>query len=121
MDDESIPSREIMRRYRAGQRDFRGLDIADVGERAFRGATLDGANLAMAFIVADFTGASLRDTSFVDANVKTCVFDGADLSGADFRRAALCATTWVGTALSSAVFDGASRHGHEFGPGEKPT
>ena len=86
---------EILQRYKNGDRDFHALEIEDPGPyenvggrfvsltepESFRGAVLDGADFSTAFIVADFTGASLRSSKFVSANVKTSAFDNADLTG----------------------------------------
>ena len=112
---------EIRQRYARGERDFRGLDIADGDDGgSFRGALLDGADFSRAFIVADFTGARLRECNFVEANVKTCSFDGADLSAADFSRAAIDGATFTGCNFDGAQFEGAGFYGCILAPGELP-
>jgi uncharacterized protein YjbI with pentapeptide repeats len=122
MSAETVTPSEIRRRYEAGERDFRGCDIADDGDEAsFRQACLDGSDFSHAFVVADFTGASLRACRFVEANVKTCSFDDADLRDSDFSRAAIDAATFRGARFDGACFEGASEHGHSLKPGELPT
>ena len=49
---------EVLRRYQAGKRDFRGADLRSL---RFRGATL---------AEADFSGADLRGTDFLDADLR---------------------------------------------------
>ena len=113
---------EIRRRYAAGERNFRGLEISDGGDPAapsFRGAILDGSDFDESFISADFTGASLRGCK-LRANVKCCTFDRADLRDADFRDAAIDSATFKSARLDGANFAGAGAHGYEFEPGEWP-
>jgi uncharacterized protein YjbI with pentapeptide repeats len=112
---------EILERYAAGERDFRELDITEpAGDpRSFRGAVLDDADFTGAFIVADFTGASLVRAK-LRANVKTCCFDEADLRDADFTGARLESTSWRGARMDGADFTGAGMFSHTFAPGERP-
>jgi uncharacterized protein YjbI with pentapeptide repeats len=112
---------EILEQYAQGRRDFREIDISDVGTNSsFRGALLVGADFSHSFIVADFRGADLRESRFIEANVKTCVFDCADVRNADFRRAAIDAATFDGCNFDGAQFEGASCQGHTFAQGELP-
>ncbi len=55
---------ELLRRYQAGERDFRGADLRGL---RFRGATLAGA---------DFSGADLRGTDFLEADLREAKFVG---------------------------------------------
>ena len=55
---------EVLRRYQAGERDFRGADLRGL---RFRGATLAGA---------DFSGADLRGTDFLEADLRGAKFVG---------------------------------------------
>jgi len=57
---------EVLRRYQAGERDFRGADLRCL---RFRGATLAGA---------DFSGADLRGTDFLEADLRGAQFNGAN-------------------------------------------
>lgn len=113
---------EIRHRYQEGERDFQGLDISDSDDRlSFQGAVLDGSDFSHAFVVADFTGGSLRDCKFVEANVKTCAFDNADLRGCDSSRAAIDAATFRSAQLERTDFSGAGAYGYSMKPGEVPT
>jgi hypothetical protein len=125
---------EILQRYKNGDRDFRGLEITGPepyvteGDRfvsvnepeSFRGAVLDGADFTGAFIVADFSKASLRNCKF-PANVKTCSFDGADLTCCDFSDAAIDAATFKSAHFDRTNFSGATAHSYVMKPGEVPT
>lgn len=120
-DERTWRTWEIVQRYRRGERDFRGLDISDSDDAgSFRDARLDGADFSRAFVVADFSRASLRDCRFVEANVKTCRFDDADLRGSDFSRAAIDGATFRSARLDGAEFAGASDQGHSMSAGEVP-
>jgi uncharacterized protein YjbI with pentapeptide repeats len=70
--------------------------------------------VSSATVIARLGGAVLR------ANVKTCSFDRADLTGADFRGAALDAATFRGATLAGARFEGAGIHSHVFGAEDLP-
>jgi uncharacterized protein YjbI with pentapeptide repeats len=62
-----ITAQELRRRYEAGEKDFRGLDLSEI-------------ELFGRFADADFTGAN-----FQSVEIRRCSFEGCDLSGVDFR------------------------------------
>ena len=62
-----ITTEELRKRYEAGERDFRGLDLS--------GIELSGT----------FTDADFSDVNFQFLEIYYCSFKGCDLSGADFR------------------------------------
>ena len=106
--------REIVERYRAGERDFRELHVeGPPGELdyAFCGADLGDADFSHSFIIAGFIGAGLRAVRFASANVKTCPFDRADLRNADFSGAAIDAASFEGADLADSNFDVRRRTG----------
>ena len=112
-------SNELTARYKAGERNFRGLDLN--GEALdLRDSNLAGADFSESFIFADFRGANLERSVFDRANVKTCDFRGANLRGASFREAAVDAADFSGAEMTDASFDGASAQGHIFHSGESP-
>jgi uncharacterized protein YjbI with pentapeptide repeats len=112
--------RELLDRYRRGDRDFSGADLECDHDSDLSGVCLDNADFSHAFLVANFRGASLRGARFVQANVKTCDFRDADLRGADFRGAGLCSALFNGAKLEGSNFAGAYVHSHEFKEGETP-
>lgn len=121
MPQSRVTSDEVLRRYDAGVRDFRDLEIEDPSDTTpFAGATLDDSDFSGAFILADFHGASLRRTRFGRANLKTCSFVGADLTGADFSDAALCSARFSGARMDGASFCGAFFHSFTLRAGEFP-
>lgn len=120
MDERIRTPAEILARYAQGERDFRELDIADGDSSSFRDALLEGADFSRSFILADFSGARLRGSRFVEANVKTCVFDGADLGYCDFSRAAIDAATFESCNFEGAQFEGAGCYGYTFARNELP-
>jgi uncharacterized protein YjbI with pentapeptide repeats len=113
---------EILSRYQSGERDFRDLEITQTNDddASFREAVLDGSDFTHAFVVADFTRASLKDCRFVEGNVKTCIFDEADLRGCDFSNTAIDAATFRSARLEGATFTGATDQGSVMEPGELP-
>jgi uncharacterized protein YjbI with pentapeptide repeats len=121
-DEKVWTTSEIRRRYEQGERDFQGLEISDSNESdSFRDALLEGSDFSHAFVVADFSRASLSGCRFKEANVKTCIFDDADLSGCDFSGAAIDAATFRSARLDGANFAGATEQGYCMKPGDVPT
>lgn len=116
---EDITQSELLRRYASGQRRFHNLDIGDDGSDALVGAILDDIEIIDCFVTASFRNASLKN-AVVHANVKTCDFTDADLSGSDFRGSALCATIFTNAKVEGADFTDAYNHGYELAAGEKP-
>jgi uncharacterized protein YjbI with pentapeptide repeats len=112
--------RELLDRYSRGERVFAGSELDEDPDNDLRGVCLDNADLSRSFIIADFRGASLRNTRFSHANVKTCDFRDADLRGADFTGAALCSTEFSGAKLDGARFAGACYHSYTLQEGDRP-
>ena len=83
---------ELLTRYAAGERDFRGVDLGEV-DLAFvilAGANLAGANLFWA----EMTGANLAGANLTRANLA-----GANLTRANFTGANLYHTTLTGAQM----------------------
>lgn len=110
---------DVLRLYAEGRRDFRKVDVSANGN-TFENARLDDTDFSFSFIDANFAGASLRRSKFVHANVKACVFDRADLTGATFAGAAIDAATFIRSEVEGATFAGATSYSHAFLAGELP-
>jgi uncharacterized protein YjbI with pentapeptide repeats len=65
MAGELVTANEILRRYAAGERDFRRVNICG---QSFKGKDLSGA---------DFSEADIRSTNFTNAYLKNTKFCGA--------------------------------------------
>ncbi len=83
----TLSASEVLRRYRASDRDFRHLQLAAVDLRGadlrhadFSHANLEGANLE---------GANLEGTLFVGADLRNANLEGVSVVGADFTAADL--------------------------------
>src|SRR5581483_1854092 len=111
--------RELLERYREGERDFSGADLDQDPGDDLTGVCLDGADFSRAWLRADFRRASLRGARFREATVKACDFRGADLREADFSGAALCGADFEGAVLDGARFVGAYYHSNVFGESDK--
>lgn len=118
----SLPKtfRELLARYKNGERDFSGAELDQDSEDALVDVCLDGAKFSNAIVVASFHGASLRSVCFRNCNLKTCDFRDADLTGADFSGAALCGTLFAGANVNDAQFESAFYHTRVLARGEKP-
>ena len=81
---------ELLSRFEAGERDFRGADLqgAELAQADLRGADLRGAFLVRADLrAAHLDGANLRWANLTDAALPQAALAGADLSGATLARA----------------------------------
>jgi uncharacterized protein YjbI with pentapeptide repeats len=99
---------ELEKRYAAGERRFPGTDLSNAD---LSGVVLDGADFEKHswFFDTNFSGASLRGTSFRECNVKCADFSHADLTGAIFELAAI-----ESIKAACAVLDGVKAKGATF-------
>jgi Domain of unknown function (DUF1830)/Pentapeptide repeats (8 copies) len=91
--------RELLDRYAAGERDFRGMSLIQ--------ANLSGYNLSEA----DFSQAELSGADFSRSNLSWAILRGAQLEKANFTRAILQRSNLSHANLSGAVFQGADLRG----------
>ncbi|ELS03476.1 putative low-complexity protein [Xenococcus sp. PCC 7305] len=76
---------EVLARYAAGERNFRGKNLRG---QSFKGTNLSGADFTGTNLSgADFTGANLSGADFSGAEIRSTNFTGANLLGADFSGA----------------------------------
>jgi uncharacterized protein YjbI with pentapeptide repeats len=109
---------ELESRYAAGERRFPNSDLSDAD---LSGVVLDGADFEKHswFFDANFSGASLRDTSFRECNVKCANFSNADLSNCNFEFAAIESIKTKGAILNGVKLKGASFYGCELSEGDE--
>ncbi len=100
---------ELLERYKAGERDFRGVDLhgANLTRVILRGANLSDANL----IGADLSGtdlrhANLRGACLYGANLSWAELGWADLGGVLLRYTNLRGTKLLHASLTGAQCDG---------------
>ena len=134
---------ELLRRYAAGERDFRGADLteatlteatlrgADLTEATLRGAdlteaTLTGADLYRADLTgadlteADLTEATLTGAGLYRADLREADLNRADLRGADLYRADLYRADLRGADLYRADLRGADLRGADLRGAKNP-
>ncbi|UZQ55284.1 pentapeptide repeat-containing protein [Trichothermofontia sichuanensis B231] len=114
--------RELLRRYRRGQRDFQQVELlrADLAGASLefidlRGAQLERANLTQAQLI----GAELWQTNLTQANLQRVNLIGADLRAAqlyraDCTRGMFCGASLNTADLSYAILDEASLCGADL-------
>ncbi len=84
----ATPNREaVIRRYAAGERDFRFWDLHDVdlSELTLDGADFSGCNLKRT----NFTSSGLAAAAFRDADMQETMLNGATAPDADFSGASM--------------------------------
>lgn len=141
-----ITAIELLDRYDAGERDFRGLDLSglqfhrrEIGRRKIivEGADFSGANTSKCrfsaqnlrggiFRNVDFTGAVFSETSildcdmsfanFTEANCGESSFERVNLEGANFTNAVFCQSSIFESIVTGAIFRGAKLE--ESGPAD---
>ena len=109
---------ELEQRYAAGERCFPNTDLSD---EDLSGIKLDGADFEKHswFSDADFSGASLRGTSFRECNLKCVNFSNCDLTGAILERAAIESIKAKGAAVAGVKVRGATFYGCELAEGDE--
>jgi uncharacterized protein YjbI with pentapeptide repeats len=108
---------ELERRYAAGERRFPGTELSDAN---LSGIKLDGADFEKWswFSSTDFSGASLRGTSFRECHLKCADFSNADLKGAIFEFAAIESIRATGAVVDGVKAKGATFYGCELAEGD---
>ena len=92
--------REILKQYAAGERDFSGLNLAEVNLSA---ANLSGANLSEVNLsVANLSGANLSGANLSRAKLNVARLSGANVSKANLIQASLNVTNLIRTDLRKA-------------------
>lgn len=109
---------ELEERYAAGERCFPETDLCDAD---LSGMQLDGADFEKHswFHSANFSGASLRGTSFRECNVKCVDFSNADLTSAIFELASIESIRAAGAVLNGVRVKGATFYGCELAEGDE--
>ena len=101
MDPTEQKVSELLSRYQNGERSFVELDIEN-GD--LRGTKLADATFENCFLTVDFRGANLRNSKFINGNIKTCDFREADLTHAHFEELAVDSTRFKGAKTKGLVF-----------------
>lgn len=109
---------ELEKRYALGERRFPCTELSDAD---LSGVVLDGADFEKHswFSNTNFSGASLRDTSFRECNVKCANFSNADLTGANFELAAIESIKATGAVRDGVRVKGATLYGRELAEGDE--
>ncbi|WP_341279187.1 pentapeptide repeat-containing protein [Paenibacillus sp. FSL H8-0537] len=85
----------------AGEKTFSGIEVE---EGSLQNYNLSGCTFVKCFFALDFSKTNLKDSKFINSNLKTCNFTEADLTDSE----------WIGNMLCSAVFNGAKRDNMHF-------
>ena len=109
---------ELEARYAAGERSFPETELSDADLSRI---VLDGADFGKHswFADANFSGASLRGTSFRECNVKCANFSNADLTGATFEFAAIESIKATDARREGVKVKGAAFYGCELREGDE--
>ncbi|MGG4141489.1 pentapeptide repeat-containing protein [Paenibacillus algorifonticola] len=85
----------------AGQKTFSGIEVE---EGSLQNYNLSGCTFVECSFALDFSKADLKNSKFINSNLKTCNFTEADLTESE----------WTGNMLCSAVFYKAKRDSIQF-------
>lgn len=116
-------ARELIQRYAEGERIFFDVELphpdAPDDDSDFNGAHLEGIVFEGCYLAVSFRDAYLANSQF-RWNVKTCIFDGADLRNASFRDCNIDAATFESANLEGTDFTGAIIQSYTLKAGERP-
>lgn len=113
-----LSAEELIERYAAGERDFRGIDL---NNQVLEGVNLTGANLRRAKLHgiqlkgANLTGIKLRKADLRQVDLTGANLCGADLSGASLHQVNLQDANLRGVDLSDANLSETSLSGADLG------
>jgi len=99
----------ILEQYKEGKRHFIDLDLENEN---FDHQNLEGVIFEKCFLYSSFRGANLRNTKFINGNIKTCDFRDADLTNAHFENLAVEHVQFAGAKIDGIYFDNNFAYGH---------
>lgn len=100
----------ILEQYRNGQRHFTDLDLENEN---FENQNLQDAVFDNCFLYSSFRGANLRNTRFINGNIKTCDFRDADLTNAHFENLSVENAQFARAKTKGIYFDNNWVHGQK--------
>lgn len=114
-----MDAQELTRQYKAGKRDFSGVDLSqvDLSDTDLQGIDLSGANLTYSNLSyarlfgANLSGANLSHARLSSHELGAVYLEGANLSKADLREASMFMVDLSGVDLSGANLSGANLTG----------
>lgn len=98
-----ITLEQFMHYIQSGYNHFINVEVQDTGEMKY--LDLSGMTFEYCYLALDFTGSMFRETNFKACNLKTCVFESADLSCSCFLDCALCSTNFKNAKVDHIVFE----------------
>lgn len=92
----------ILEKYRNGQRHFIDLDLEN---ESFDDQDLRDVVFENCFLYSSFRRANLRNSKFINGNIKTCDFREADLTNAHFENLAVESSQFARAKIDGIFFD----------------
>ena len=92
----------VLERYRNGERYFVDLDLE---KESFDDQNLADCVFERCFLYSSFRRANLRNTKFINGNIKTCDFREADLTNAHFENVSIEGAQFARSKTDGIYFD----------------
>ncbi|WP_219834261.1 pentapeptide repeat-containing protein [Paenibacillus sp. R14(2021)] len=108
--ERDITIEELIIELNNGIRSFRSIDVVNSGDLSnwdLQGVTFDECFLTGV----DFTKCNLKNARLIATNLKTCIFQDADLTDAEIRYCAVESVDWHGAVINGTVFEENSSYG----------
>lgn len=104
-------AKEIIEAYNNGQRYFPDIEMEDEN---FDGQNLEGIIFERCFLYSSFQKANLKNSKFINGNIKTCDFTEADLTNAHFENVLVECVVLSGAKTEGIYFDNNWYYGHNL-------
>ncbi|PZD93134.1 hypothetical protein DNH61_24700 [Paenibacillus sambharensis] len=106
--DQEITFNRFISYLSNGIKHFRNVEVLTDGK--LRNQDLSGITFEACYLALDFTGSKFIGSRFFDCNLKTCIFEEADMKDAQFINCALCSVNFKNALVEGIVFEGNSFH-----------
>lgn len=109
--DRTNFAESILAQYRNGQRYFSDLDLE---RENFDGQNLEGVVFENCFLYSSFRAANLRNSKFINGNIKTCDFREADLTNVHFENLAIEGAQFARSKVEGVCFNNNWAYGQKI-------
>ena len=100
--DKTNYAKTIIEEYNVGKRYFVDLDLY---EESFDGENLEGIIFDHCFLYSSFRKTNLRNSKFINGNIKTCDFSEADLTNSHFENVSIESAHFKDSITDGIFFD----------------
>jgi len=102
MIDKKLNTEELLILFKNGQKEFHNIEV-ETGSLIVK--NLEGIKFNECILAIDFTDSNLKNSVFMDSNIKTCIFKNSNLTNSKFINNSVCATDFKNAIIDNIIFE----------------